>query len=171
MNSTIHKWVCNVNAVPNPTQYTKFYKYEVKTQQSGFVRKLPDILNYRAVFFLYFCRWPRAPQRRRRRWPIGVQAAQMPRSAQYVQVCTVYENLCRSIQMIAKNNKKHNNSLFLTNLRLISILGNLFCFIKIGIAVLIRNGYDITTPFVSREFHSFVRYVDFFLKAFYKYDV
>ena len=34
MNFIIHKWVCNANAASNPTQYTKFDKYIVKTDKS-----------------------------------------------------------------------------------------------------------------------------------------
>ena len=32
MNVTIHKWVLNVMTGPNPTQYTAFDKYVVKTK-------------------------------------------------------------------------------------------------------------------------------------------
>ena len=32
MKFIIRKCVCNVNAVPNPTQYTTFAKYNVKTK-------------------------------------------------------------------------------------------------------------------------------------------
>ena len=31
VNFTIHEWICNVSAVPNPTQYTNKLKYKVKT--------------------------------------------------------------------------------------------------------------------------------------------
>ena len=32
MKLTIHKWVCNVNAVTNPTPMSRFDKYKVKTK-------------------------------------------------------------------------------------------------------------------------------------------
>ena len=39
----IHEWVCNTIAVPNPTRYTKFDKYEAKTQNSRLVRNWSEM--------------------------------------------------------------------------------------------------------------------------------
>ena len=38
MISTFYKWVLNAMTAPNPTQYTKFDKYILETQESKLVR-------------------------------------------------------------------------------------------------------------------------------------
>ena len=38
MKSSIQKWVLNVMTAPNPTQYTKSGRYNVKNANSNFVR-------------------------------------------------------------------------------------------------------------------------------------
>ena len=43
MTLTIDKFVCNVMTVPNPTQYTKFDKYKIKTQKSRLFRNVSEI--------------------------------------------------------------------------------------------------------------------------------
>ena len=40
MKFRIHKCVCNVNAVTNPTQTTQFHKYEIKPNKQKWVRNL-----------------------------------------------------------------------------------------------------------------------------------
>ena len=45
MNFTIHKWVCNAIAVPNPTQYTKLGKYMIKTKTKQLVQQIQNNVN------------------------------------------------------------------------------------------------------------------------------
>ena len=51
MNWTIHKWVLNVNAVTNPTQYTKSVKYKVKKNKIGL--KSPFIYTFAYLFVIF----------------------------------------------------------------------------------------------------------------------
>ena len=44
VNLTFVKWILNVNAVLNPTQYTKFDKNTVKINRSKIVRELSKLL-------------------------------------------------------------------------------------------------------------------------------
>ena len=43
ISSTIHKCVCNVNAVPNLTQHTKADRYRVKVPKLGLVRNWSEM--------------------------------------------------------------------------------------------------------------------------------
>ena len=50
MKLTIHKWVCNVNAVPKPTQNATFDKAYGKNEKSRLVRNWSEIWILYIVF-------------------------------------------------------------------------------------------------------------------------
>ena len=53
MKLTTHKWVCNVIAVPKPTEYTQNNKYKPKHKKTRLVRNLSERRDY--IFSTFFC--------------------------------------------------------------------------------------------------------------------